>query len=330
MAIKIILTIQKLMHTYEKVKTICHVIKQELMQICEKIKTIFYQVYSTNCEQKLIKEQLLASTYVSEKVKQESQKLTKEQLLALNYVSKKAKQESQKMLDKNNKLMLRAKKLKISETNLLKTLEYIRDKIPLVIHVTLNILKLLINDTHYRNQFETHRSGGSLDYTARRRWENAMFNKAYDNVIPFERCKYGCINTNHNNRPVSFTQQYGENYLILKNNSEIRFRTTCWYGDTCGFKSNNSLGTLENFAHILVNFSCGELKNIVSLACGIDSYTEESDVNYKEIQIHGPINLDTDIETLVLDNKYKENHEVTELANKFKFKFSGIKVIYSD
>jgi hypothetical protein len=62
---------------------------------------------------------------------------------------------------------------------------------PLVIHFPIDVLELFVNDTHYRNQFETARSRGTLDTSARTIWEASLFGDAYNDAEPFVRPKYG-------------------------------------------------------------------------------------------------------------------------------------------
>ena len=53
-----------------------------------------------------------------------------------------------------------------------RTLQWIRRDAPIIIHLKLDrVLKFLVDDTHYRNLFETHTGSGSLDKTARSSWE---------------------------------------------------------------------------------------------------------------------------------------------------------------
>lgn len=60
-------------------------------------------------------------------------------------------------------LLERFKKMGHNEENLKRTLQYIRNEAPIIIHVNLDkILHLIVKDTHYRNQFETKTSGGYL------------------------------------------------------------------------------------------------------------------------------------------------------------------------
>lgn len=47
-----------------------------------------------------------------------------------------------------------------------------RSAAPIIIHINLDkVLKFLVEDSHYRNQFETGTSGGSTDLAARTSWE---------------------------------------------------------------------------------------------------------------------------------------------------------------
>jgi len=256
--------------------------------------------------------------------------LNEKQQQALNYISQKAKQESQNALNDNGRLMIRAKNLKISKETLVLILNYIRDEVPLIIHIHVpETLKLLTTDTHYRNQFETKTSGGILDNSSRRKWENIIFNNAYANSDSFDRCKYGCIDMNYKKKKnYSAAKQYGDSYLVLK--SHVRTRTTCCYGDSAGhiaFGQKLEIGTLDNFAHILAKFTDDELMDIVSIINDLP-YVQNHERYFKELQFHGPIVIDNDIEMLVLNEHHRLSQEVTKLSDAFKSR--GIKVIYSN
>lgn len=78
-----------------------------------------------------------------------------------------------------------------------KLMRFLRDEAPITIHVGMQkALHFLVEDTHYRNQFETHTSGGSTDLSmgGRKGWESRLFNKLYDDSGGFERVKYGVLN----------------------------------------------------------------------------------------------------------------------------------------
>ena len=64
-----------------------------------------------------------------------------------------------------------------------------------VIHLDpYKVLHFLINDTHYRNQFETRTSSATLSEDLRNGWEDEMFHYAYRHASAFEKPKYGCLN----------------------------------------------------------------------------------------------------------------------------------------
>ncbi len=69
-------------------------------------------------------------------------------------------------------------------------LHYLRDDAPLIIHVSMTkIAPFLSSDTHYRNQFETGTSGGTLNHSSRVQWEDRLFNEMYHHAPNGERVK---------------------------------------------------------------------------------------------------------------------------------------------
>jgi hypothetical protein len=112
------------------------------------------------------------------------------------------------------------------------TLNYIRDDAPIIIHIHCDkVLNYLIQDTHYRNQFETKTSSGALDEKIRTAWEDNLFNKIYHDSPPFERVKYGVLNVTNDKEGVRSCWGYGYSYLVLK---LVRLRTTFANMDTGG------------------------------------------------------------------------------------------------
>ena len=51
-----------------------------------------------------------------------------------------------------------------------------------------------MQDTHYRNQFETRTTSGSSDIAKRKAWESRLFPEIYDDVEAKHRVKYGVLN----------------------------------------------------------------------------------------------------------------------------------------
>jgi hypothetical protein len=87
-------------------------------------------------------------------------------------------------------LLARMEKMGHSERELKATIRYIRNDAPLIIHVNLtNCMKFFLKDTHYRNQFETKTSCGTLSASARTQWENGLFNHIYAKASGYERVK---------------------------------------------------------------------------------------------------------------------------------------------
>jgi hypothetical protein len=76
--------------------------------------------------------------------------------------------------------------------------QFIRERATIIIHFDpLKTLNKLVNDTHYRNQFETGTSGGLMDTKQRKLWEDALFNGAYNDAKDVDRPKYGALNMSH-------------------------------------------------------------------------------------------------------------------------------------
>lgn len=60
-----------------------------------------------------------------------------------------------------------------------------RSAAPIIIHINLDkVLRFLVKDTHYRNQFETGTSGGSTDLVARKSWEVRITMSFFQLIYP--------------------------------------------------------------------------------------------------------------------------------------------------
>jgi hypothetical protein len=92
-------------------------------------------------------------------------RLTSAQTAALEHVATRAARASADALPALTK---RVQALGYKAVELHACLAFIRDRAPLVVHFAADrALHLLAADTHYRNQFETRTSGGTLDANAR-------------------------------------------------------------------------------------------------------------------------------------------------------------------
>lgn len=199
-------------------------------------------------------------------------------------------------------LLKRTKSLGFTEQDLHQCLDYIQNDAPIIIHLHQSTLSLLNHDTHYRNMFETRTSGGNRDFASRRNWEKVMFGGFYSGCGPFDRPKYGCLNITGDIMGDTVAKTYGSMYLVLAPN--VRYRATLYNEDSSAFgqdmKHNRSLATCEKYAHILDQYNDDDLRIALnmskssSLLQGIPSPLS----TYKEVQIHGPICLATDIQAL--------------------------------
>jgi hypothetical protein len=244
-------------------------------------------------------------------------KLNAVQLKAMEYVVSKAKPQSEAAYPK---LLIRVLGFKYSEANLKETLRYVRDVAPLIIHLDLtNVMPFLLKDTHYRNQFETNTSRGTLSHVTRRGWESRLFGGNYDGpaVTGFDRCKYGVLNITNDPAGVTICHYYGDSYLVLKH---VRLRASFADKDT-GY-DGVTLSCCEYYAHIMNTFTDLELKAVMEVALAIRRNPFEFrrsetlyQTFYKEIQIHGPVALNENFSKLIVNVRHRsESHMMKSVA----------------
>jgi len=199
----------------------------------------------------------------------------------------------------------RMRRLGFEPADIDKTLSWIRDEAPIIIHVDLKAFgDKLAADTHYRNQFETDVSRGCLSHSTRERWEQHLFGYAYDGACPADRCKYGVLNVTHDPQGVRCCAQYGTSYLLLRN---VRLRTTFAARDSGGIEISQ-LATVDYYAHVLEKYSDEELRAAVEVGTrrvlGRDS---EVIRHYKEAQIHGEVRLSDHVELIMAHPSLKSD-----------------------
>ena len=207
--------------------------------------------------------------------------LTESQINALNVINQKCKK-------RHNYIVQKLSRYQPTPDTFLRK---IFADIPLYINFPLEHINDIANDTHYRNQFETNRSSGTLCRNTRTAWESDLFDSSYNSATDFERPKYGNFpinvdDVNKNHRPYYNAYDYGPSYFVLKN--EVKHRTTICQGDSSD-QSSNALG---NF-----NYPCDIFHHYESTFQDITTYGHTDGHEYTEIQIHGPIRLDADIES---------------------------------
>ena len=229
------------------------------------------------------------------------------QIRALYFVQEKARHMHQATLPD---LQKRVRALGYSETALEQCLEYIRQDAPIIIHLKEPTLALLSQDSHYRNLFETGTSGGKNSTSARQRWEAALFGNSYD-----KRChgslrpKYACLNITGDVQGCFPARHYGDLYITLC--KHVRHRVTMSDDDT-GRNHQDALATCDAYAHVLSRYNDTDLKavlNVSSTRVRRIRGAPSRSTTYKECQIHGPVNLRTDVEALSIPGSYAEASE---------------------
>jgi len=229
---------------------------------------------------------------------------------ALDYVIKRSAQDSKSVA---SALLSRVQRLGYSENDLKKTLQWVRSASPIIIHINLDkVLKFLVEDTNYRNRFET--SSGSTYMEARKSWEDRIFNKAYHSSPPSERVKYGVLNIVGDPRGVrKCALQYGDSFLQLK---KVRLRTTFASEDTSS--STVKLSCCEHYENVLFSYTDQEIKAIIDVATGKVLFHRSDCISqYKEVQIHGPVSLSENVECIVVNPRHKKDSVTTKLLDRF-------------
>jgi len=205
-------------------------------------------------------------------------------------------------------LQERVKKLGYTDTDLHMVLAWIRELAPIIVHINLDkVGKFFVEDSHYRNQFETNTSGGLLKTSAREKWERGLFGTAYDGAHAFERPKYGVQNIWNDHRGVVGAKQYGDSYIVLK---DVRLRCTLSPQDSANLPARR-LAVLDYYAHVLLEYSDKELKETIRVAeKGDEKVGNSEDVidkwgMYKEAQLHGEVDLKKHVDTLVVNERHR-------------------------
>ena len=146
---------------------------------------------------------------------------------ALKYVATRARESSSKAYPR---LQTRLRKMGYSNDDLDRTMRYIRDLAPIIIHFNCKkVMKFFVKDSHYRNLFEIGTGSGCTNQTVRAGWEDRIFDSIYRDADPVDRVKYGCFNLVQDPAGVESARHYGSSYFVLKN---IRLRTTFSDADT--------------------------------------------------------------------------------------------------
>lgn len=159
------------------------------------------------------------------------------------------------------------------------------------------ILERMARDGVYRSQFETRVSNGGLTAHPggdRWRWESRIFGAVYDDGPPASRPKYGSLNFRQ--RRIGGSPRFGSAHLRLA--ADTLARATFCYPDSASEPAHFGIAT--------------RISSLVKLAEADDSDPLD---DYIEAHVHGPIDIATDVEALVLDPCYRAS-AVEEAASR--------------
>jgi hypothetical protein len=224
---------------------------------------------------------------------------------------------------------------------------------------SITVAEGMLRDGRYRNQFETGRSSGSrtgVPGGARDEWERTLFGRAYHvgEVSVAERPKYGALEIVR--RPDGPIPRFGSCYLVLR--PAVSRRTSFTFSGSEQPDAAERLGTMDNLEPVLAPLMTeisegtgarvgwppfkaptlgiegltvprfldicqgpGEPRN--TRASGHPGRVLDSCI---EAQVHGPIDLASDVECVVVDPAFdgtRSGDLLIEIAKRY-----GIEVAY--
>lgn len=236
--------------------------------------------------------------------------------------AKAAQQSAAAMVSLTKKLF----ELGFSQEHLQPCLAFVRDRLKLIIHFpVLHVLERLLRDTHYRSQFETGTSRGSLCRDSRRLWESRMFGGRYNSASNAERVKYGTVMLDES-RGNTLKWQFGVSFLVLRDET-MRQRTSLCQHDSSD--ATSEMGTLAHCAHVLAacrSKDLGGLLRLSQMAAPETARATPDKGGRWECQYHGDVVLNRDVAALVVSPwdvaAAKElKLDITDLAQRFASKF---------
>lgn len=268
-----------------------------------------------------------------------TERLSPIQLEALAHV-----REAAKALNAKSKAMIAdiLARAQLDEITLASAVKQVQAKAQVVLHFhpdRLNqkgqsVAEALLHEGFYRNQFETELSNGGLTaFRGGQRdiWEKRLFGEAYQkpHVTSFERPKYGALDLM--NRADGPAPRFGSCYFRL--NSQVSRRCSFTYQDS--FYEPEEFGVIDELTCIIASILADVEKNgaifgvrdltVSKLLMRLSTIANHR-VNYAahygrtlddyiEAQIHGPIDLELDVQSLVADPSFQatETSEILEL-----------------
>lgn len=193
------------------------------------------------------------------------------------------------------------------------------------------VLETLIESGLYKSQFETLISNGSVSAHPggpRDLWEQQLFGGAYRGARADQRPKYGSLDLLlHPDGP---SPRFGSCYFLLK--PQVTRRCTFSYMDS--HRDPPQKGTLEELDDILCalftesferEFALGEAglnpAGLLARLNQLDGPRGQVPARnldfYIEAQVHGPIDLEHDVDTLVADPSFRSHPGFEELCLRY-------------
>lgn len=266
---------------------------------------------------KCLAEQIVHLKQLTPETQQNIVPLTETQKKAIDYSVKKSK-----IFSKNTHLNVveRFVHLGFDEIILKKTVKYL-ESLNIVIHLDISRdIKLILKDGYYKNQFETGTSHGALSRVARLDWEANLFKGIYNQSTDSEKVKYGAVNLLSQKSGVLGAYGYGNSYLLLK--QSVKERATFVIGDSATKQIH-----IITFKHptVILNLIDDRLLNqVIFKANNLPGIIPNMSYSYIEAQIHGPLNIFTDVEMIMLNPVYRKNTDILSLLDKYGIKYDFI------
>jgi hypothetical protein len=238
---------------------------------------------------------------------------------AIKYCQKKSKIFSNNIYPN---LLIKFQSNGYTEEELKQTIKYVQSKVQIVIHFSPErTLQFLCEDDHYRNQFETLTKGNAVAFEAlnkesngRFMWETKLFNGLYNNSNAYSKVKYGSLNILNNPDGVKCCHGYGNSYIKLK--KEVNKRASFVFGDSAAQEIH--IQTFDHCNNILFYISDKLLEEVIKVATGKIEYSDFNFSPYIEAQIHGPVRLSEDVESIHINNVCKKTPHIFTMLDTFK------------
>ena len=126
-----------------------------------------------------------------------------------------------------------------------------------------------------------------------------MFGDAYRGAAAAEKVKYGALNVSCDVAGVRAAHGYGDSYLQLA--AGVRLRASFAFLDTSAAHARACLATCEHYAHVLAAYPDADFKLALEVGAGRrrGGASSHGIHTYKEVQLHGPIELGRHVDALV-------------------------------